>query len=141
MMIEIFRFLKRLFYKYDVQYPGCLIQVNFDDNRIWIKTSKNQTKSLFWKELIGVAIQTYINEPRSPEVFWILGANKSFLIYPDTAIGEIEMLKRLQELPGFSNEAVLSAMSCNEDKTFICWKRKDFSLKLKCLIKDQIQGV
>ena len=64
-------------------------------------------------------------------MLWILGVEKKLLTYPDKATGEIEMLKRLQKLPGFNNNAIISAMSCIENETFICWESKDFALRIK----------
>jgi len=136
----ISRLIKRFIKKDDSKYYESLSHVGFDEKTIWVKHSE-YNDSFLWKELIGVAIRTNNNEPRAPDVFWILGSEKKFLTYPDEANGEIEMFKRLQKLPGFNNEAVISAMSCTENKTFICWANKDFSLKIKGLTNQKIEGL
>ena len=41
---------------------------------------------------------------------------------PQSADGADALLARLQQLPGFNNEAVIEAMS-SADRTFVCWKR------------------
>jgi hypothetical protein len=32
---------------------------------------------------------------------------------------------RLQNLPGFNNEAVIESMTCVENKRFVCWQKDD----------------
>jgi hypothetical protein len=125
--------LKRFFKKNDGKYSERTSHVGFDQERFWVRHSEKEEESFLWKELIGVAIRIFKNEPRTPHVFWILGVEKRLLTYPDKAIGEIKMLKRLQKLPGFNNNAIISAMSCIEDKTFICWESKDFTLRVNGL--------
>ena len=34
-----------------------------------------------------------------------------------------ELLSRLQQLPGFDNEAVIKAMGSTNNAKFLCWKR------------------
>ena len=129
----ISRLLKQFFEKDDRKCFERPSHVGFDQERFWVKHSEEETESFLWKELIGVAIRIFKNAPRTPDVFWILGVEKKLLTYPDKATGEIEMLKRLQKLPGFNNNAIISAMSCIENETFICWESKDFTLRVNGL--------
>ena len=140
LIMGISRLLKRFIKIYAHKQIESPSHVGFDEEIIWVKHYENKG-SLLWKELIGVAIRTKNNEPRAADVFWILGAEKKVLTYPDEANGEIKMLKRLQKLPGFNNEAVISAMSCTENRTFICWTDKDFSLKIKRLTNQKIEDL
>ena len=133
----ISRLLKRFFRKDDRNYSKRPSHVGFDQERFWVKHSEKEKESFLWKELIGVAIRIINNQPRTPDVFWILGVEKRLLTYPDKATGEIEMLKRLQKLPGFNNNAIISAMSCIENETFICWESKDFSFRVNGLTNQQ----
>ena len=126
----ISRLLKRFFKKDDRKHSKRPSHVGFDQEKFWVKHSEQEEESFLWKELIGVAIRIFNNQPRTPDVFWILGVEKKLLTYPDKATGEIRMLKRLQKLPGFNNNSVISAMSCTENETFICWESKDFTLRV-----------
>jgi len=40
-----------------------------------------------------------------------------------------ELLVRLQQLPGFNNEAVIKAMGSTTHNKFVCWKRTSDSSK------------
>lgn len=131
--MRITRLLKRFFEKDDRKYSERPSHVDFDQERFWVKHCEKVEESFLWKELTGVAIRIFKNEPRTPYVIWILGVEKKLLTYPDKATGEIEMLKRLQKLPGFNNNAIISAMSCIENETFICWESKDFTLRVNGL--------
>jgi len=117
-------FLKRIFKGDGKLYPESLTQVGFDSERIWVKHPDQDEESILWEELIGVAIRTTDEGPYNPDVFWILGTKEKTLIYPGGATGESEMIERLQKLPNFDNEAVISAMGSAFNNTFICWENK-----------------
>ncbi len=55
------------------------------------------------------------------EVYFLLIGPNSSVVVPHRAVGADELLKHLQKLPGFDNEAVITAMT-TEGK-FECWKK------------------
>jgi hypothetical protein len=117
-------FLRRIFKGNGKLYPESLTQVGYDSERIWVKHPNQEEESILWDDLIGVAIKTTDEGPYNPDVFWILGTKDKTLIYPGGATGESEMIERLQKLPNFDNEAVISAMGSVHNNTFICWENK-----------------
>lgn len=121
--MSIFSFLRRK-PKQTKLIPESLFVVGFDTERVWCSYPANGEQSLQWSELIRVAVQTTDEGPLSPDVFFILGAKEGTLIFPQGAIGEAEMLHQLQKLPGFNNEALIEAMGCTDNKTFICWEKR-----------------
>lgn len=122
----ILSFFKQFFKGDGKLYPESLTQVGFDSKRIWVKHPNQGEESILWKDLVGVAIRTTDEGPFKPDVFWILGTKATTLIYPGGATGESDMLERLQKLPCFDNEALISAMGSAFNNTFICWENKEF---------------
>jgi len=53
----------------------------------------------------------------------IRGESKT-LVFPQGAKGDKEILQRLQDLPGFNNEAVIEAMGSTEKRIFLCWEKR-----------------
>ncbi len=74
--------------------------------------------------LAAVLIETTNTGPWGADVWWLLiGADlQSGCVFPMGATGEHEVLKALQQLPGFDNEAFIEAMACTEDGRFLCWQ-------------------
>jgi len=103
--------------------PEFRVNVGFDDERIWCSCPGELDQALLWTELTGVAIKTTDEGPFAPDVFWILGAKDKVLVFPGGATGEQEMLSRLQQLPDFNNQAVISAAACADNNVFVCWEK------------------
>jgi hypothetical protein len=84
-----------------------------------------RTERVRWDDLTDVAIVTTDEGPWGEDVFWVLtGAGlKSGCIIPGSAEGVDRLLQRLQELPGFDNEAVIAAMASADHASFPVWKR------------------
>jgi hypothetical protein len=97
--------------------------VTFDDERVVCEVAGHRTE-MRWDDLIGVALETTDQGPAVDDVFFILSGPDGVLVCPSEAEGGQDLLARLQQLPGFDNEAVISAMSCTETRTFICWDHK-----------------
>ncbi len=104
-------------------YPESKVVIEFDYEKIWCIWPGTPDQTMLWSELIGVAIKTTDEGPFAPDVFWILGAKDKVVMYPGGATGEQEMLSRLQELPNFNNESVISAACCTDNNVFICWEK------------------
>jgi len=102
--------------------PAELFSVSFDDHEIKLRVPDGHEYTIPWSELSSVAIKTTNEDPFMDDVLWILGTKKYSLRIPQGAKGEEELLGRLQQLPNFDNEAVISAMGCAENKLFLCWQ-------------------
>lgn len=96
--------------------------VTFDDERV-VCIAGGRRMEVRWDDLIGVAIETTDQGPAVDDVFFILAGATNTLVCPSEADGAQTLLGRLQKLRTFDNEAVVSAMSCTENRTFICWDK------------------
>lgn len=83
------------------------------------------TERVRWDDLMRIEIFTTSEGPWATDVFWVLSGSESGCVVPMGATGEREMLRRLQELSGFDNEAVIQAMGSVDDARFLCWARRD----------------
>lgn len=76
-----------------------------------------------WDELERVAIHTTREGPFVPDRFWLLiGPGTSGCCIPWGATGGAELLARLQQLPGFDNQAVIRVGT--QDDVITCWQRQ-----------------
>ena len=80
-------------------------------------------EAVAWDDLQAVLIETNDEGPFAPDLFWILVGRPGGCILPQGAAGEDELLRRLQALDGFDNDAVSAAMSSTENQPVLCWKR------------------
>ena len=79
-----------------------------------------------WDELVEVKIVTTSEGPFLEDVFFVLvGAHGNGCVVAQSLMDEVGLLARLQQLPGFDNEAVIDAMKCTDDGEFVCWRRVD----------------
>lgn len=83
-----------------------------------------KTEALRWEDLQEVGIWTTDEGPAQEDVYWMLIGTDGGCAVSGSAEGIKELLKRLQQLPGFDNEAVIKAMGCTSNNKFVCWKRK-----------------
>jgi hypothetical protein len=87
------------------------------------RRSSGLLETIKWSALQAVIIKTTSNGPFVDDVFWVLVGQNSGCVVPSETSGSDELLKRLQALPGFDNNAVIRAMSSMNDKDFLCWKK------------------
>ena len=82
-------------------------------------------ETIRWDALYEVSILTTDEGPIKEDVFFLLIASdgNSGCVVPQEAAGCDLLLQRLQNLPGFDNEAVIKAMGSTSNAKFLCWKR------------------
>lgn len=82
-------------------------------------------KHLRLDAISGVSIITNDTGPWGADVWYLLlGPDEhSDLSFPQGATGEQAILDYLFKLPGFDHQSFLDAMSCVENKRFMCWSR------------------
>jgi hypothetical protein len=110
--------------------PAELFSVSFNDLEITLTVPDGRAYTIPWSDLSSVALETTNEGPFMDDVFWILDTNIFTLRIPQDAKGEEELLGRLQQLPNFDNEAVVSAMGCAENSLFLCWQSDNEKPKL-----------
>jgi hypothetical protein len=105
--------------------PESEFLVHVTDQGVTCERPDGTNEQVTWDDLQTVSVVTTDEGPMLPDVFWVLeGTSKSSgCAIPQGATGERELLDRLQKLQDFNNEALCSAMSCTDNKKFICWKR------------------
>ena len=76
-----------------------------------------------WDQIQRVLIRTTDRGPFDDDVFLVIETADKKYVIPQAAPGASPLLERLQQLPGFSNEAVIDSMGCTNNKQFLCWQR------------------
>ncbi len=105
--------------------PAQAERVECEGERITAHRRGGHEESILWADLAEVRIVTTDEGPWCEDIYWLLtsAGNESGCAVPGQAEGVIDLLNRLQELPGFDNEAVVEAMGSTKNASFLCWKR------------------
>jgi hypothetical protein len=103
--------------------PECRHIVRLTDSEVTHERPGGEIERIAWSDLDKVEVLTTAEGPFLPDVFWVLHGSRGGCVIPQGATGDEELLKRLQALPGFKNDAFINAMSCTEDQRFVCWER------------------
>ena len=83
------------------------------------------THRVSWADLERVALRTTDDGPYAEDLFWVLvGGRGTGFVIPSSLVPD-GMLARLQELPGFDNEAVLQAMQSVTENVFVAWRKPE----------------
>ena len=96
--------------------------VSFDDEGVVRTLTDGRTETVKWAELEKVWIMT-TDEGPAEDVYWMLQGKFGGCAVPSEAEGMKELLERLQQLPGFKNQAVIQAMASTSNAEFVCWIR------------------
>lgn len=97
-------------------------EVSFHADGVTYTPANGAGRWVAWRDLWAVEVVTTDAGPFAEDVFWVLHAAES-LVIPQSADGADALLGRLQELPGFDNQATIAAMSSAGDGRFPCWAR------------------
>ena len=98
-------------------------QVELTDDGVTYHPGAGGSRTILWDNLRAVLLQTTDEGPFVEDVWWILSDDDGDCVIPQGANGETELLLRLQQLPGFDNDAVIAAMGSVDNKQFVCWQR------------------
>ena len=119
-----FGFLSSL---WELIWPGVpseqLTIVQLSDSGVSCTRPGGLREEVDWSDLQRVEIMTTDTGPYLTDVFWVLHGTRSGCVVPQGASGEKELVERLQALPGFRNQAVIEAMSCTQNQSFLCWEK------------------
>jgi hypothetical protein len=97
--------------------------VSFDDEGVVRTLPDGRTERVSWGELEKVSILTTDEGPMADDVYWMLEGKTGGCAVPSEAEGMKELMARLQQLPGFKNQAVIQAMGSTTNAEFVCWSR------------------
>jgi hypothetical protein len=81
------------------------------------------TEQVRWGGLERVEIVSTSEGPTQSDLFWVLSGESDGCAVPWGATGESVLLARLQQLPGFDNQAVIQAASQASAARWTCWER------------------
>jgi hypothetical protein len=98
--------------------------VEFNGEQVTRTTADGIRETLLWSELQEVSIITTDGGPYVDDMFWELRGTSNGCLVPSQAEGTKELLSKLQELPGFNNDAVIHAVGSVEHAKFLCWQRE-----------------
>jgi hypothetical protein len=99
--------------------------VTFDDVEVRCTRRSGKSESVRWDDLRGVLLETTDQGPFVDDMFWILVGTSGGCIVPSEAKGCQELMARLQQLPGFDNEAIIRASQLTSNNRLLCWKHPD----------------
>ena len=97
--------------------------VHLSDSDIACERPDGEVERVAWNELRKVEVITTPEGPLAPDMFWLLEASDGDCAIPSGATGEPELIKRLQALPGFNNDALIAASGCTSNGRFLCWQK------------------
>jgi hypothetical protein len=125
MITLIRRILKSLFRKRKSPRPT----VTWDDTRISCRFPDGSARQMRWDDLKAVTIKTTDEGPWMEDVFLVLFSNRKehCLSIPQSSAGGQEFFEKLINLPGFDEDAVVKAMSCTSNRSFLCWEEMGWS--------------
>jgi hypothetical protein len=82
-------------------------------------------ESVDWARLTRVAVHTSDEGPFQEDFYWLLvQEDGKGAAVPQTWEGSARLLEALQKLPGFDNQAFVSACTSVQPALFECWKGK-----------------
>ena len=103
--------------------PESRFFIHLSDSEVVCERPDGTFERVGWSDLEKVEIITTGDGPFVTDVFWVLHGGQSGCAVPGGATGEMELLQRLQTLPGFDNEVLIEAMGCTSNKRFVCWQK------------------
>jgi hypothetical protein len=117
--MSIFNFFRR-------SNPKAKDCVTFTDDAVRRVRADGVVETIRWDEVHEVGILTTDEGPWQEDVFFLLIAadGMSGCCVPQSSDGCDQLLRRLQQLPNFDNEAVIKAMGSSCNAKFVCWKRQ-----------------
>ena len=105
-------------------YPECLFVVSVSGEEITNKRPDGVIERVPVQDVKEVAIETNSSGPWGTDVWWLItGATPDArCAYPGGATGEQAMLQWFHGLPGFDDNAVITAMGSTSNARFVCWR-------------------
>lgn len=102
--------------------PECQFIVTLENGQVACKRPEGTSEAIAIEEIARVELITTSGGPWG-DVFWVLLGDGTECIIPSGAIGEGDLLKELQNLPGFDNAAVIKGMGSPADSPVVLWER------------------
>ena len=104
--------------KFEMAPINRVLAVDCHDDVFALRWAGGATESVNVDDIQRVAVRTTDQGPFDEDVFFMLEANNNTFLIPQGAEGTTQLLERLQQLPGFDNEALINSMCCMDNKVF-----------------------
>jgi hypothetical protein len=97
--------------------------VEVDDHGVTYRRGDGVIEAVRWEDLGEVRVMTTADGPIAEDVFYVLIARDEShgVALPQSRVSG-DLLARLQSLPGFDNEAMITAMTRTDEASFTCWR-------------------
>lgn len=103
--------------------PEGLYNIAVTDEALAYENPDGTTETIGWDQLNRVEVVTTDEGPFLPDSFWVLTGNQTQCTIAQGAQNENLLLERLQTLPGFDNDGLISAMGSTANARFLCWDK------------------
>lgn len=97
------------------------LEVQVDERGLIATVKSGDQVRVDFADLVAVSVRTSDEGPWLDDVFWVLTTPDRWLQIPQGVSGEADLFESLLKLPGFNKEAMITAMSCVENREFFCW--------------------
>ena len=104
--------------------PESSYVVELSDAEVRCKHPDGSLEIVEWADLQRVELVTTEAGPFAPDVYWLLYGTSDRCLVPQGSSSERQLLRKLQQLPGFLDRAVVEGMSSAANRVFVCWKRE-----------------
>ena len=84
--------------------------------------NSGRNETILFADLSKVSIVSTSSGPFADDLFWQLETPSLSVLIPCSMEEDEQLLDKMQSLPGFDNRVFIQAMTCTEDKTFVCWE-------------------
>lgn len=118
------KLFKRFKEKFRHEPENRVAEVTCGADAVELRWPKGPNETVRWSDVQGIVIRTTDKGPFDEDVFFVLEAGKDTFVIPQEADGVTDLVERIQQLPGFNNEALIESMGCTERKLFLCWERR-----------------
>lgn len=100
--------------------------LEMDETAIRCRFPGGTVQQMTWTELKAVVIETNDLGPFEEDVYFLLWSDSkdNFCAIPQSADISQSLISKLQNFPEFDNEAVIKAMGCTSNRSFLCWEQK-----------------
>lgn len=119
--MRLFRWIKS---RFEMAPINRVSVVTCGSTTLQVQWARGSTASIHWDDVQRVVIRTTDRGPFDDDVFLVLETPGRSYVIPQAAAGAGDLLGRLQQLPGFDNEAVIESMGCTDNRDFPCWERE-----------------
>jgi hypothetical protein len=103
--------------------PESLVRARLDENHFVLSKPDGTTHRMNRHSIAKIAVKTTNAGPFIEDVFWAISDSERTLLLPQASPDFGALLEQFQVLPGFDSKPFVDAMSCTENREFVCWTK------------------